>query len=240
MITAITFDDLNPAFLPFRKLEELLDFLGKENVLVTLFAIPMGLAKGDYAKLLLRAQQEGHEVGQHGYRHSPNEFGYALPMPIPGYKLQRKLLVMGRDILRGLLGEEPLGFRAPNYRHNTTTLRVLKNLGFKYDSSKTVFKPTAGILFRVKTGVQPRITNLNGIIELPVTADYAYSNDPIDIEGRLKIAKRDFTWIEQMRGIFIINNHINFSTTRVFEFLHALIAELRNKTDFVRLRDLVP
>ena len=242
MRTAITFDDLNPSFLPYSEFKGLLSFLEEENIQATLFVIPKGLIDGpiEYAKLVQRAHELGHEVALHGYSHTKNEFGYILPLPSPTYEKQRELLAKGKNELTRFLGEEPLGFRAPNYRHSGITLRVLKDLGFKYDSSKTVFKPTHGLRYRVKTLTPPKITKVGGILEMPVTADYTFGTDTMGLGTRLKIARKDFDWTKQSGGTFITNNHVDSAKGLVFEFLHSLINDISGDTEFVRLKDLIP
>lgn len=242
MRSALTFDDVNPSFLAYSDLKGLLVFLGKEKISASLFVIPEGLIDGpvDYARLVQLAHKSGHEVALHGYGHARNEFGYILPLPSPSYEKQRELIAKGRKELRGFLGEEPLGFRAPNYRHSAITLRALKDLGFKYDSSKTVFKPTHSLRYRVKTWTPPKIVNLNGIVEIPVTADYTLSTAAIGIDRRVQLARKDFDWVRQIGGTFVVNNHIGIAKGFVFEFLHSLISDLRDDTEFVRLKDLIP
>ncbi len=242
MKSALTFDDVNPSFLAYSDLKRLLGFLDKEKISATLFVIPEGLTDGpvDYAKLVQQAHESGHEVALHGYGHTRNEFGYILPLPWPSYDKQRELLAKGKNELTRFLGEEPLGFRAPNYKHSRITLRVLNDLGFKYDSSKTVFKPTHGLRYRVKTGTPPKVMNINGIVEIPVTADYTLSTATIGLDGRLQLARKDFDWAGQVGGTFVVNNHIDIAKGFVFEFLHSLINDIRDDTEFVRLKDLIP
>ena len=242
MKTAITFDDVNPSFLAYAELKELLDFLGREKIHATLFAVPQGLIDGpaDYVRLVQQALELGHELALHGYRHTENEFGYILPIPWPSYEKQKALLAKGRNELGRLLHEEPLGFRAPDYRHSSITLRALGAMGFRYDSSKTVFKPTHGLRWRVKTGIPPRIINLGRIIEIPVTADYTLATAAFGLEVRLQLARKDFDWTAKMGGTFVVNNHVDLAKGFVFEFLHSLISEICDETEFVRLKDLIP
>jgi peptidoglycan/xylan/chitin deacetylase (PgdA/CDA1 family) len=239
--SALTFDDVNPFFLAHSDLKDLLGFLDKEKISATLFVIPEGLIAGpvDYVKLVQQAHDSGHEVALHGYGHTENEFGYIFPIPLPSYEKQKELLAKGKDELTRLLREEPLGFRAPDYRHSRITLRALRDLGFKYDSSKTAFKPTHGLRYRVKTRTPPKVMNLNGIVEIPVTADYTLSTATIGLDKRLQLAREDFNWVRRIGGTFVVNNHVDIAKGFVFEFLHSLINDIRDDTEFVRLKDLI-
>lgn len=181
----------------------------------------------------------GNEIALHGYSHKKNEFGFAIPLPLPSLKAQKELLGMGKEYLQNLMGEPPIGFRAPFYRTNNLTAAALASMGFKYDSSKTVFKPAHGTNFRFRTRTSPRLTKIGSIVEIPVTGDYTYSLDDSCFQRRLRQAKRDFNWVKGLDGIFVMNNHLQRSGMLALKFLSALTAELRDETDFVRIMDLI-
>jgi len=181
----------------------------------------------------------GHEIGLHGYDHAKNEFGFLVPVPLPSLEAQCELLRKGRECLRNEIGESPIGFRAPNYRHSWVTLQALRSLGFKYDSSKTVFKPTGGMRFRVRTGISPKPKRIGGtLFEIPVTGDYTNGLDPSCFSLRLARAKADFEWVKKLNGVFVLNCHPQVSGTLAIDFLRRLINELQKDTEFVRLSDL--
>jgi peptidoglycan/xylan/chitin deacetylase (PgdA/CDA1 family) len=242
MKSAITFDDLNPSYVPYSTLNELLRVLGEANVQSTLFVIPHGLSssrdRGDYLRLLRNAKALGHEIALHGYRHTGNEFGYMVPIPFPELETQMSLLRMGHHFLKVHFGEYPVGFRAPNYRHSAVTLHALARFGFMYDSSKTVFKPTHGMRFRFRTGIAPRVTKTGPICEIPVTGDYGYNIDKTSFNKHLQRAEADFKWVKQIGGAFVANNHVGPWGPIGLQFLRALIDDLHDETDFFVLRDL--
>jgi len=64
-------------------------------------------------------------VAAHGYLHE----GWALGDE------EKELLTRTHDILAGLLGHAPVGWRSPSGRKTARTMRVLKELGYRYDSS---------------------------------------------------------------------------------------------------------
>ena len=68
----------------------------------------------------------GHEVAAHGYLHEGWDPGDAEP----------QLLRRSHDILTGLIGREPRGWRSPGGAKSERTLRTLADLGYLYDSSE--------------------------------------------------------------------------------------------------------
>ena len=248
MNTALTFDDISPAYVSVQKLEQLIDFLNKINITTTLFVIPNshGIYPLDeeYVNTLKFAKDSEHEIALHGYKHGrmlnlggialKNEFGSLLPIPWPSYEKQKDLIKRGMKCLREKLGEYPVGFRAPSYLHNRKTLRVLKELGFNYDSSKTVFKPAHNCRFRIKTFHAPRPVTIEDITEIPITGDYTYD---LNNYNTLERAVNDFRWVRRLNGVFVVNTHIR-NLYLELDFLRILIKKLAPNTNFLRLKDL--
>jgi peptidoglycan/xylan/chitin deacetylase (PgdA/CDA1 family) len=212
------------------------------SITSTLFVIPndhgISAFNKEFIRLLKLAIDLNHEIGLHGYAHTKNEFGYLLPFPLPTYGRQKELLKKGKDYLREQIGESPVGFRAPGYRHSTTTLKALVSLGFAYDSSETVFKPAYGIRFRIKTFVDPKIYRIKGLTEIPVTGDYIYNLKKFRFSAVLKRAINDFDWVKNFNGVFVLNNHVQCLNRMGFNFLEEMIKRITGKTNFVKLVDL--
>ena len=191
-----------------------------------------------YNDLLRKASAEGHEIAVHGCHHAKNEFGFTIPIPLPRLDHQKALLREGLDSFLHFLGEKPTGFRAPGYKHSMVTFRALADLGFRYDSSRTVFKPASTSRFRIKTRTNPILGRVGSIYEIPVTGDYAFNLCPSNFERCLKSAIEDFDWTQRIGGIFVVTHHINRSTLLGLKLLFSLIRELRSKTDFLTLNEL--
>jgi len=68
-----------------------------------------------------------HEIGCHGYRHQP--------MDIDNPQNQYRNLKEATETIRNRLNITPVGFRAPFYRVDASTLSALVKLGYRYDSS---------------------------------------------------------------------------------------------------------
>ena len=195
----------------------------------------------EFASCLRAALDNGHELALHGYRHTKNEFGclypIPLPFPFPTLKKQKERLEKGVKELMNLTGVRPLGFRAPFYLHNNVTLKALSSLGFCYDSSATIFKPTHGMRLRLRwlRNFKPFVTE--GVVEIPVSGDYTYSLKDSDFSDFLRRAMRDFEWIESRGGVFVLNNHPQRLSETGYRFLRTLVEKLSKRTDFLRLYD---
>ena len=251
MDAALTFDDISPDYVSLTKLRQLIDFLSRANIPATLFIIPNSngshLLDEEYIDTLKLAQCLGNEIAMHGYKHGrmltlkgialKNEFGSLLPIPWPIYEKQKELIRNGIVCFRQKLGDRPVGFRAPSYLHNRVTFRVLKELGFSYDSSRTVFKPTHYSHFRIRTLHTPAPCVIEGIVEIPVTGDYTYGLHNCDLCAVLQRAIYDFRWARDFHGAFVINTHIQ-NIRRELDFLGVLVDRLDSDTTFVRLKDL--
>lgn len=68
-----------------------------------------------------------HEFGVHGWIH---ELNTALPA-----EEERRLVVRSLDYLEQATGERPVGYRAPSWNFSSSTLSIIRELGFTYDSS---------------------------------------------------------------------------------------------------------
>jgi polysaccharide deacetylase family protein (PEP-CTERM system associated) len=107
----------------------LLDLLDEIGVTATFFVA--GVSAERHPAALRDVFARGHEIGCHGYEHrqrvdaqTPDEF--------------RRDLVRCVDVIEGICGITPVGYRAPWCSINNDSLwahDVLRELGFRYDSS---------------------------------------------------------------------------------------------------------
>lgn len=93
----------------------------------------------------------GHEVGVHGWIHERNT----------GLSFEDELDLLGRatDVLAGQTGIRPTGVRTPSWDFSATTLQVIRQLGFAYDSSLMADDEPYELLDRGAP---------TGIVEIPV------------------------------------------------------------------------
>ncbi len=73
-------------------------------------------------------QESGmHEIAVHGWIH---ELNTALDGPT-----EERLLRQAVDAIEEITGTRPVGYRAPSWNHSPNTLRIVRDIGFLYESS---------------------------------------------------------------------------------------------------------
>jgi len=111
-----------------RNTNRVLDLFASKGVQATFFTL--GWVAERFPELVKRIVNEGHELASHGYSHrrvnqlSPQAF--------------REEVVKTKDILQSLTGSEVIGYRAPSYSINESTLwalDILYETGHTYSSS---------------------------------------------------------------------------------------------------------
>ena len=80
-----------------------------------------------YPRLVERVQAAGHEVAHHGYLHEP-------PSDL-SREQEADVLDRTNAILQGITGEPVLGYRSPAWELSPHSLDLLRERGFRYDSS---------------------------------------------------------------------------------------------------------
>ena len=100
-----------------------LDLFEKYQIPSTFF-IP-GYDAEYYPQVTKDIHRRGFEVAAHGYLHEAWALGDE----------EEALLARTHNILCDLTGAAPVGWRSPSGRKTARTMRVLKQLGYRYDSS---------------------------------------------------------------------------------------------------------
>jgi peptidoglycan-N-acetylglucosamine deacetylase len=113
------------AFGPTRGLPRILDILAKHDIKGT-FYVPGDTAER-HTDAVKRIKDEGHEIGHHGYLHKRSD---AI-----ADDEQREEIERGLEALQATLGVRPAGYRSPSWELTPTTLELLTEHGFTYDSS---------------------------------------------------------------------------------------------------------
>lgn len=127
-----------------------LDLFEKHGISSTFF-VP-GYDAECYPQVVRDIHDRGFEVGSHGYLHEAWEIGDDEEM----------LLRKTHDILANVTGVAPRGWRSPSGRKSAHTIRVLKELGYIYDSSEKDYD----LPYMVRVGGVP----VDGMMELPNNA----------------------------------------------------------------------
>ncbi len=140
-------------------LDRVLDVFGEKGLRCTFFVL--GRIADRIVPQLRRMADEGHEVASHGMSHrrvlelTPTEF--------------RSELDQSKQLLEDLSGVEVKGFRAPMFsitNDNLWAFDVLKETGFKYDSSVS---PVSNFAYGVKEAPLKPHRLHNGLIEVPMS-----------------------------------------------------------------------
>ncbi len=103
----------------------ILDVLEQHSTKATFFIL--GWIAERLPELVKQIHAHGHEIASHGYRH---ELVYSMdPAKF------RNDVGASKELLENLIGEQVLGYRAPNFSITDWAIDVLAELGFTYDSS---------------------------------------------------------------------------------------------------------
>lgn len=112
-----------------------LRFLGSLNLKATFFVVADVLEK--YPGLVERVAQEGHEIACHGLHHAC-KIDPRTKQPLMTKTEFKDRTTRAKHIIEQAIGQEVIGYRAPNAYIAGWMVDVLEDIGFKYDSSVSV------------------------------------------------------------------------------------------------------
>lgn len=110
--------------------------------------------------ILIKKLSKRHEIACHGHRHCQ-----LTKMDIAEVKID---LIKSLKIFSKELGVSPIGFRAPFFSINSDILEVLKESGFKYDSS-LIFGFLPNRYLNLNVSRRPYYIT-KGLLEIPVSS----------------------------------------------------------------------
>lgn len=149
-------------------ISEIISILDRQKIKATFFTTCDCIEK--YPRIFNDLKKQGHEIAFHGYRH----------IRFDELSLQEKKEQIEKSvkIFKTILKENPRGFRAPQHSIDNSTLRILNQNSFLYDSSYTPFNFLQLVFFpkKFKLGIKgffsPRRTYkiLKEIYEIPVSS----------------------------------------------------------------------
>ncbi len=127
-----------------------LELFKKRGIHVTFFCIGEEMEKCNSVRDVFKAAFDaGHELANHTYSH---------PDGLSGMDKKTIFSEIERcsEIIYDITGSKPAGFRSPGYDINNCIIRMLNDMGFKYDSSG--FWSALSVLFRLyhKFGVSDK------------------------------------------------------------------------------------
>jgi len=108
--------------------EPILDLLNKYGHKATFFVL--GQVAEKYPELIKKISDFGHEIASHGYSHKT-----LCELNEPDLE---KEIVNPKNILKNITGEEPMGFRAPNFSLNKKVSWAKNVIDKNFDYSSSV------------------------------------------------------------------------------------------------------
>ncbi len=107
-------------------LDRVVRLLDKHNIPATFFIPSVSLQITPAMADVIRKSGR-HEFGVHGWIHEMN-------MTLPD-SVERALVKRAVDDLTRMTGKRPTGYRAPSWNFSPNTLAILRDMGFRYESS---------------------------------------------------------------------------------------------------------
>jgi len=141
-----------------------------------------------------------HEIGVHGWIHERNAL---LPRAD-----EERLLRMAVQRMTELIGQRPVGYRAPSWNFSDNTLELLMELGFLYDSSLMADDRPYEIVADGES---------TGFVELPV--DWILDDAPLmnplgdrysNPREVLQVYKDEFDIAYEERTVFLLTMHPHY------------------------------
>ncbi len=190
------------AYGPLTGVPRILELLDRRQVLATFFC--PGFTAERYPDLLRRIRDHGHEIAHHGYLHES----------VAGMSPTQEAAMVDRgiDALEKVLGERPVGYRAPMWETTYATAGLLLDRGFLYDSSlmdgempyELAEGPAAGARSIVEIPVHWALDDWEQYAFLPDVFGSGLIEDP---EKALSMWRADLTAIHEDGSCFTLTNH---------------------------------
>ncbi len=186
--------------------DEYIKILDKYGIKGTLFTV--GTLAPKIADKLKSCISNGHRIALHSYKH-------VASMTISAKQFKEDMEKAKRE-LSELLNTEILGFRAPCFSIDDERLQILKELGFKYDSSHLGFSParhTVELTLKNFKQIRENIFCNDGFFEFGLSKQKIFGQ-PFPISGGGYVRLGNWAFIKQL-----ILQYINQSDYYVF-YLH--------------------
>lgn len=106
----------------------ILDFFADRDIKITFFIVGQDAALDENREAIASISAAGHEIGNHSFRHEPWLHTYSE-------EDLNNDLKMAEEAIQEATGVRVNGFRGPGYSITETTLRVLKQRGYRYDAT---------------------------------------------------------------------------------------------------------
>ncbi len=107
---------------------QVLDFLRERDLTITFFIVGQDAALAKNHAALRAITENGHEVGNHSFRHEPWLQLYS------DEELATEI-TRAEEAIAEATGQRPTGFRGPGFSLSASVLKVLKQRGYRFDAS---------------------------------------------------------------------------------------------------------
>jgi peptidoglycan-N-acetylglucosamine deacetylase len=200
-------------------LERIVNLLDRKKIPATFFIPSVSLAITPTMADLIKKSGR-HEFGVHGWIHEMN-------MTLPD-SVERRLLTKAITELTAMTGTRPTGYRAPSWNFSPNTLSILREMGFRYESSLMADDRPYEL---VQNGTP------TGIVELPV--EWILDDAPLfDPRGQSYMNPRDIAkvWMDEFDRAYdegtmfllTMHPHVSGHRSRIVA-LEQLIAHVESK-----------
>lgn len=235
----------------------LLQLFEKHGVKATFFVT--GEMAEKHSGVINKICREGHEVACHGLTHEKNEC-------LLSETIQRQKIGEATRKIEERTGRSPIGFRAPCLRANGTTIKILDELGYTYDSSviptavpgyygspmaplKPYHPSGSSIENRGSYKVLEIPVSVNPIFRVPLSGAWMRNLGSLSVEFGIKmnfilgnpvvfyVHPRDVISLPKVEGVpWHLYRNVGDSTMRMLDNLIRYVAELGAR--FLRASDL--
>ena len=200
-------------------LGRVIDLLDEFDIPASFFGPALSFSLAPHQIDMIQASGR-HEIGVHGWIHERNA---TLPR-----EEEERLLRMAVERLTELMGERPVGYRAPSWNFSDSTLDLLLEMDFLYDSSLMADDRP----YEINQNGQP-----TGLVELPV--DWILDDAPLfnplgdrysNPREVLEVYKDEFDVAYEEGTMFLLTMHPHYIGHRSrIVILRELIEHIRSK-----------
>ena len=200
-------------------LGRVIDLLDEFDIPASFFGPALSFSLAPHQIDMIQASGR-HEIGVHGWIHERNA---TLPR-----EEEERLLRMAVERLTELMGERPVGYRAPSWNFSDSTLDLLLEMDFLYDSSLMADDRP----YEINQNGEP-----TGLVELPV--DWILDDAPLfnplgdrysNPREVLEVYKDEFDVAYEEGTMFLLTMHPHYIGHRSrIVILRELIEHIRSK-----------
>lgn len=201
-------------------LEEYISVLDRHGIKSTMFTV--GTLAPQIADRLRRHIHNGHRLALHNYAH-------IAPMDISTDKF-REQVAEAKNMLSQMFGVSVEGFRAPCFSLDKERLDILRELGFRYDSSSIGFSKARHTVKLDLTDFQQCRTGImrrDGFYEFELSRQNVFGQ-PFPISGGGYVRLGDWGFIKALISRYVRNNDYYVFYLHPFEMTREKIPFLKN------------